>query len=225
MKRCWIVLLTACLLVCIPLPAAALSLPGGEGWDEVLAQFEESFDENTSVAQERDGVFTLTARDGAVLTVRIERGTLPEGARLMAIAVPQNSEAYRWFSSVIDKGRLRAYALYFVKDGERVSFEGELTLSVTAPGEIEKPCIYRVSPDGMARKLPFETRNGRLLLTMGYEAPYFVIADEAGPSGVPKTGDAGFTGRLLAAGMAAMTLIILSKRHTIRKKKEGTQWS
>lgn len=225
MKRIHNCLLVACLLVCMCLPTAALSLPGDEVQADVLARYTETFDENTAVAAEKDGSFTVTARDGANLTVSVKTGVLPEGARLMVIAVPEGEDAYRWFSSVLDKGRLQAYALYFIKDGERLDFEGELELSVTKPAKMANPLMYRVSPDGAVQELPFETQNELLHIITKYETPYIVIADAAGPSAIPKTGGSGFSGWLMAAGIASLTLVALRKQHTIRTKKENVKWN
>lgn len=222
MKRLWVCLIAVCLLGCAGLPAAAQSLPGEEAQADVLARYMETFDESTAVAAEKDGSFTLTAQDGARLTVTAKAGGLPEGARLMVVTAPQDSDAYRWFSSVLDKGRLRVYALYFVKDGERLPFTGELSLSVTEPDGMAEPRVYRVSPDGASRELPFETREGMVHLTAAYNAPYVVLADVAGPSGVPETGDAGYLSWLLAAGVAALLLLTLGRPY-IRKKKEDAR--
>lgn len=137
----------------------------------------------------------------------------------------EGEDAYRWFSSVLDKGRLQAYTLYFIKDGERLDFEGELELSVTKPAEMANPLMYRVSPDGAVQELPFETQNGLLHIITKYETPYIVIVDDAGPSAIPKTGGAGFSGWLMAAGIASLTLIALRKQHTIRTKKENVKWN
>ena len=115
--------------------------------------------------------------------------------------------------AVLDKGRLQAYALYFIRDGERVPFDGEVSLSVTKPGRMTEPRLYRVSPDGMAR-------DGLLSLSAAYEAPYFVVADEAGPGSAPQTGEANFSGRFAAMGAAALT-----KRYAVKKMKEEAQWN
>lgn len=226
MKQIGIALLAACLMGCTGMTAAApLASPGERTQFDVLAQYVEIYDNSTYLAEKTDGLFTVATRDGEILSVSVKTGALPEKTRLMVIAVPRDGDAYRWISSVLDKGRLRAYALYFVKDGERVPFEGVLSLSFTAPDGMAEPLMYRVSPDGAARELPFETREGMFHLTAAYEAPYVVIADTAGPKGVPETGNAGFTGWLPVAGISLLTLIMLGKRHTIRKKKEDARWS
>ena len=223
MKRIGWFFLTVCLLFGMGLTAGAVpALPGEPLSIEVLAQIEETFDEDTRVAEEKDGAFTVETRDGATLTVSVQPGALPEGARLMAIAVPEGGEAYRWFSSVVGKARLSAYALYFVRDGKRLPFEGDLELSVTAPEGMAAPVLYTVSTDGRTRTPAFEAEDGRILLTTGYEAPYYVLADKnAGPGDVPRTGDAGFTGWALAAMASLLLLAIVRKRW----KKEGARWS
>lgn len=217
--------MVACLLICMCLPTAALSLPGEEATVDVLALYTETFDEKTAVVAQKDGYFTITAQDGEILTVSVKTGALPQGTQLMLITVPEGENAYKWFSSVLDKGRLRAYALYFIKDGERLAFEGELELTITKPGEIDNPLIYRVSTDGAVQEMPFETQEGLLHIISKYEAPYIVIADAAGPSAIPKTGGAGFNGWLMAAGISSLTLIVLRKKHTIRTKKENVEWN
>lgn len=217
--------MVACLLICMCLPTAALSLPGEEATVDVLARYTETFDEKTAVVAQKDGYFTITAQDGEILTVSVKTGALPQGTQLMLITVPEGENAYKWFSSVLDKGRLRAYALYFIKDGERLAFEGELELTITKPGEIDNPLIYRVSTDGAVQEMPFETQEGLLHIISKYEAPYIVIADAAGPSAIPKTGGAGFNGWLMAAGISSLTLIVLRKKHTIRTKKENVEWN
>lgn len=217
--------MVACLLICMCLPTAALSLPGEEATFDVLARYTETFDEKTAVVAQKDGYFTITAQDGEILTVSVKTGALPQGTQLMLITVPEGENAYKWFSSVLDKGRLRAYALYFIKDGERLAFEGELELTITKPGEIDNPLIYRVSTDGAVQEMPFETQEGLLHIISKYEAPYIVIADAAGPSAIPKTGGAGFNGWLMAAGISSLTLIVLRKKHTIRTKKENVEWN
>lgn len=217
--------MVACLLICMCLPTAALSLPGEEATVDVLARYTETFDEKTAVVAQKDGYFTITAQDGEILTVSVKTGALPQGTQLMLITVPEGENAYKWFSSVLDKGRLRAYALYFIKDGERLAFEGELELTITKPGEIDNPLIYRVSTDGAVQEMPFETQEGLLHIISKYEAPYIVIADAAGPNAIPKTGGAGFNGWLMAAGISSLTLIVLRKKHTIRTKKENVEWN
>lgn len=217
--------MVACLLICMCLPTAALSLPGEEATVDVLARYTETFDEKTAVVAQKDGYFTITAQDGEILTVSVKTGALPQGTQLMLITVPEGENAYKWFSSVLDKGRLRAYALYFIKDGERLAFEGELELTITKPGEIDNPLIYRVSTDGAVQEMPFETQEGLLHIISKYEAPYIVIADAAGPSAIPKTGGAGFNGWLMAAGISSLTLIVLRKKYTIRTKKENVEWN
>ena len=144
---------------------------------------------------------------------------------LAVLLRPQEDDAARWFSAVLDKSRLQAYALYFIRDGERVPFDGEVSLSVTKPGRMTEPRLYRVSPDGMARELPFEVRDGLLSLSAAYEAPYFVVADEAGPGSAPQTGEANFSGWFAAMGAAALTLLLLTKRYAVKKMKEEAQWN
>ncbi len=150
----------------------------------------------------------------------------PGGAVLLVVRKIDQSETgpYTWFKQVLSgKGELfQAYEIYFIDTGRNCLPADSVKVTLSIPGDMDKPVLYSVATDSSYAKLTDTLKGTKAQFTTD-GSHYYVFtgwkpADDTTGDGFVKTGDASHIFRW--SGICAVSLLMLLLMFWLLKKRK-----